>query len=61
MIYEEELMEGQRIVAQISWGKVAALVAKLIRFSKGGITKEEGAELAEDLLLLAADLIEKSK
>ena len=54
-------MEGQKIVAQISWGKVAALVAKLIRFSKGGITKEEGAELAEDLLLLAADLIEKSK
>jgi hypothetical protein len=54
-------MNGQKIVATIPWGKVMSLVAKLIKFSKGGIDKTEGAELAEDLLLIAADLIEKSK
>jgi hypothetical protein len=54
-------MNGQKIVASIPWGKVVTLIAKLIRFSKGGIDKAEGAELAEDLLLLAADLIDKSK
>lgn len=54
-------MNGQKIVANIPWSKIIALIAKLIRFGKGGIDKEEGAELAEDLLLLAADLIEKSK
>ena len=54
-------MDGQKIVAQIPWSKVMALVAKIIKFSKGGISKEEAALLAEDLLLLAADLIEARK
>jgi hypothetical protein len=52
---------NEKIIAQIPWSKVMALVAKIIKFSKGGITKEEGALLAEDLLLLAADLIEAGK
>jgi hypothetical protein len=54
-------MDGQKIVTQIPWTKVMALVAKIIKFSKGGISKEEAADLAEDLLLLAADLIEARK
>jgi hypothetical protein len=54
-------MDGQKIVAQIPWSKVMSLVAKIIKFSKGGITKEEAALLAEDLFLLAADLIEARK
>lgn len=54
-------MNTERIVSQVPWSKVMALVAKLIRFSKGGISREEGALLAEDLLLLAADLIEAGK
>ena len=54
-------MNGQKIVANIPWSKVMSLVAKIVKFSKGGITKEEAAILAEDLLLLAADLIEARK
>ena len=54
-------MDGQKIVANIPWSKVMGLVAKIIKFSKGGISKEEAALLAEDLLLLAADLIEARK
>ena len=54
-------MDGQKIVARIPWAKVMALVAKIIKYSKGGISKDEGADLAEDLLLLAADLIEARK
>ncbi|CAB5224030.1 hypothetical protein UFOVP390_29 [uncultured Caudovirales phage] len=55
-------MNTDKIVAQaVPWSKVMALVAKIIKFSKGGISKEEGTVLAEDLLLIAADLIEASK
>ena len=54
-------MDGQKIVANIPWSKVMSLVAKIIKFSKGGISKEEAALLAEDLLLLAADLFENGK
>lgn len=52
-------MNSEKIVASVPWSKVVMLIAKLVRFSKGGISKEEGADLAEDLLLIVADLVER--
>lgn len=52
---------NEKVIAQLPWARIMSLVAKIIRYSKGGITKEEAAELAEDLLLLAAHLIEAKK
>jgi hypothetical protein len=52
---------NEKVIAQIPWASVMALIAKLIRYSKGGIDKQEAADLAEDLLLLAAHLIEAKK
>ena len=52
-------MNSDKIVASVPWSKVIVLIAKLVRYSKGGISKEEGADLAEDLLLIVADLVEK--
>jgi hypothetical protein len=54
-------MNAEKVVTMIPWTKVMQLIAKLIKFGKGGISKDEAAELAEDLLLLAAGLIEASK
>jgi len=52
---------NEKVVAQLPWARIMALVAKLVRYAKGGIDKEEAADLAEDLLLLAAHLIEAKK
>jgi|TARA_E500000318_G_scaffold100908_1_gene103984 hypothetical protein len=32
-----------------SWGKVFALVGKLVRYAQGGFTQDEKAELVKDL------------
>ncbi len=52
---------NEKIIATLPWPSIMGLVAKLIRYSKGGIDKQEAADLAEDLLLLAAHLIEAKK
>ena len=52
---------NEKIIATLPWSRIMALVAKLIRYAKGGIDKQEAADLAEDLLLLAAHLIEAKK
>lgn len=43
-----------------SWGKIFALIAKLVAYAKGGFTPEEKQELVSDLLdvlgILAADV-----
>ena len=43
-----------------SWGKVFALVAKLVRYAQGGFTQDEKSELVSDLLdvlgVLAEDI-----
>jgi hypothetical protein len=52
-------MNSDKIVATVPWTKVVMLIAKLVRYAKGGISKEEGTDLAEDLLLIVADLVEK--
>lgn len=43
-----------------SWGKIFALISKLVSYAKGGFTPEEKQELVSDLLdvlgILAADV-----
>lgn len=50
---------NEKIIAQLPWSNIMSLISKLVRYGKGGIDKEEAADLAGDLLLLAAHLIEK--
>ena len=37
-------------ITATSWGKVFALVGKLVRYAQGGFTQDEKAELIADLL-----------
>lgn len=37
-------------ITATSWGKVFALVGKLVRYAQGGFTSDEKAELIGDLL-----------
>lgn len=46
-------MNSDKILVKIPWAKVALLIATLVRAAKGGISKEEGEELLEQL----ADII----
>ena len=46
-------MTNEKILVKIPWSKVAVLIATLVRSAKGGISKEEGEELLEQL----ADII----
>ena len=39
-------------ITATSWGKVFALVGKLVRYAQGGFTQDEKSELIEDLLLV---------
>lgn len=50
---------GDKIISNIPLGKVLKLVLDLIKLSKGGLTKEEGVILLEDLLLITADVAQK--
>lgn len=46
-------MQTEKIIVKIPWAKVAVLIATLVRSAKGGISKDEGEELLEQL----ADII----
>lgn len=50
---------NDKIVSNIPWPNVMRLITKLVRYGKGGITKEEARDLGEELLMLAAELLEK--
>lgn len=52
---------NDKVIASLPWARIASLIAKLIRYSRGGIDKQEAAALAEELLVLAAHLIESKK
>lgn len=45
---------------QIPLAKVLAIVGKVIRYARGGISKDEAADLVQDLLALAADIAENA-
>jgi len=42
-------MNTDKIIVKIPWGKVALLISTLVKSAKGGINKEEGEELLEQL------------
>lgn len=52
---------SEKIVAAIPLVKVFQLIAKLIKLSKGGLSKEEALELLEDLAEIAIDVASKAK
>lgn len=52
---------AEKVVASIPLGKVFSLIAKLIKLSKGGLSKEEALELLQDLAEIAAEIATKAK
>ena len=51
--------QTEKVVGAIPLAKVFRLIGHLIQFAKGGISKEEGAVLLEDLAGIAADIAGK--
>ncbi len=49
--------KGERIIGLAP--KLIKLIVKVVRYSKGGLSKEERQELGQDLLELAADVLEE--
>lgn len=39
-------------ITPASWGKIFALIGKLVNYAQGGFTKDEKKELVQDLLAL---------
>ena len=52
-------MTGKEVLIKLPFVRIAALIVKLIKLSKGGLTKEEGLELLEDLADIAFDVAQK--
>jgi hypothetical protein len=50
---------NEKIISTIPLAKIFKLIGHLIKFSKGGITKDEGAILLEDLAEIAGDIASK--
>ena len=51
--------QTEKVVGSIPLAKVFRLIGHLIAFAKGGISKEEGAVLLEDLAEIAAEIATK--
>jgi len=49
-------VQSDKIVSAIPIVKVFKLIGKLLKLSKGGLTKEEGLDLLDDLAEIASDL-----
>ena len=51
---------GKIDLTPASWGKIFALISKLVKYAQGGFTADEKAELVADLLdllgVLAKDI-----
>ena len=50
---------NEKVISTIPLAKIFKLIAHLIKFAKGGITKDEGAILLEDLAEIAGDIASK--
>jgi len=44
------------VLVKVPWTEVVLVVSKLIRFSKGGISRDEGKELVSLLAVLGAQI-----
>lgn len=52
-------MDGKDIFVKLPIVKIMRLIGKLIRSSKGGLSKEEALDLLEDLSSLSFDIAER--
>ena len=52
-------MDGKEIFLKLPIVKIMRLIGKLIRSSKGGLSKEEALDLLEDLSSLSFDIAER--
>jgi hypothetical protein len=50
---------NEKVISTIPLAKIFKLIGHLIKFAKGGITKDEGAILLEDLAEIAGDIASK--
>lgn len=49
-------MKPEEILVKVPWDDVVRLIVMLVKFSKGGITKEESKTLVRALLELVSEL-----
>lgn len=49
-------MQPEKIIVKLPWAQIARLIATLIKSARGGINREEGEELLEQLSELLAAL-----
>lgn len=49
--------KAEEIISKIPFVELSALIIKTIKLSKGGLTKEEAKELAQDLIDLGQKLL----
>ena len=52
-------MDGKEIFVKLPIVKIMRLIGKLIRSSKGGLSKEEALDLLEDLSSISFDIAER--
>jgi len=52
-------MDAKEVFVKLPIVKIMRLIGKLIRASKGGLTKEEALDLLEDLSSLSFDIAER--
>lgn len=51
---------NQKIIATLPISRILVLVGKLLRYARGGITKEEALDLTDDLIEIIAHIAEQS-
>lgn len=49
-------MDTEQVLVKVPWKDVAIVVSRLIKFSKGGISKDEAKELVSLIALLGAQV-----
>jgi hypothetical protein len=52
-------MEAKEVFVKLPIVKIMRLIGKLIRASKGGLSKEEALDLLEDLSSISFDIAER--
>lgn len=51
---------NQKIIATLPLGRILVLIGKLLRYAKGGITKDEAIDLIDDLIEIISHIAEQA-
>jgi hypothetical protein len=51
---------SQKIIATLPLGRILVLTGKLLRYARGGITKDEAVDLMDDLIEIIAHIAEQA-